>query len=282
MIKGKIPKNKRKIIIIAILVIISLVALFVRYEKKKNQKHIKVSGNIEATETNLSFRVEGKIVEMLADEGYSLKKDQLVSRIDTDELSKERDNYAAQYKLAAFSYKQKYDDYVRAENLYVSGAISEQKRDQYKTDAETTRSNMEAYKASLALAETRLGFANLTAPIDCFVLVKSAEVGEVVHVADTVFTVVDLSDIWLTAYIKETDLAKVKLNQRAYITTDSYKRKRYKGRISFISEKEEFTPKYIQTTEERVKLVYRIKIKLDNPDQDLKPGMPADGFIILD
>ena len=95
----------------------------------------------------------------------------------------------------------------------------------------------------------------------------------------TVFTVADLNDIWLTAYINETDLGKVKLNQEADVKTDTYPDKVYKGRISFISQEAEFTPKQIQTHEERVKLVYRIKIDISNPNFELKPGMPADGYI---
>ena len=95
-----------------------------------------------------------------------------------------------------------------------------------------------------------------------------------------VFTVIDLNNIWVTAYINETDLGRVKLNQEAYVTTDTYPGKKYKGRVSFISSEAEFTPKLIQTTEERVKLVYRIKVRVDNSTLELKPGMPVDAYII--
>jgi len=111
------------------------------------------------------------------------------------------------------------------------------------------------------------------------VLVKSAEAGEVVAPGSPVFTTADMRDIWLTAYIDETFLGKVKLGQEAYVKTDSYSDKEYPGYLSFIAQEAEFTPKHIQTTEERVKLVYRIKIKLDNSSLDLKPGMPGDGYI---
>ena len=97
-----------------------------------------------------------------------------------------------------------------------------------------------------------------------------------------VFTAVDLNNIWVTAYINEDDLGRVKLNQKAYVVTDSYKNKKYDGWISFISSQTEFTPKYIQTTEERVKYVYRIKVRVDNSSLDLKPGMPADAYIKVD
>ncbi|MBC8436633.1 MAG: efflux RND transporter periplasmic adaptor subunit, partial [Candidatus Omnitrophica bacterium] len=130
-------------------------------------------------------------------------------------------------------------------------------------------------------ANTRLGFARLASPLNGYVTSKSAETGEVVQIGAPVFTAIDLNDIWVTAYINERDLAKVKLGQSAYVKTDTYRDKKYDGWISFISEQTEFTPKYIQTTEERVKYVYRIKVRVDNSSLDLKPGMPADAYIMI-
>jgi HlyD family secretion protein len=86
----------------------------------------------------------------------------------------------------------------------------------------------------------------------------------------------------VTAYINEADLGRIKLNQKAYVMTDSYPGKKYNGWISFICQQTEFTPKYIQTQEERVKYVYRIKVRVDNSSLDLKPGMPADAYIMID
>jgi HlyD family secretion protein len=86
---------------------------------------------------------------------------------------------------------------------------------------------------------------------------------------------------WLRGYINEKDLGRVKLGSKVKITTDSAPGKIYGGRISFISAEAEFTPKQIQTQEERVKLVYRIKIEVDNPQHELKLNMPADAEIQL-
>jgi HlyD family secretion protein len=96
-----------------------------------------------------------------------------------------------------------------------------------------------------------------------------------------VVTLADLDHIWLRAYIAETDLGSIHWGQDATITTDTYPGKQYHGRISFISSSAEFTPKSVQTYTERVTLVYRIKIDIDNPNHELKPGMPADAHIIL-
>ena len=113
-------------------------------------------------------------------------------------------------------------------------------------------------------------------------LVKSADVGEVLAPGTTVVTVGDIDHPWLRGYVNETDLGKVKLGAKAKVTTDSYPGKVYQGRVTFISSEAEFTPKQIQTEQERVKLVYRIKIEVANPRRELKSNMPADAEIVLD
>ena len=85
---------------------------------------------------------------------------------------------------------------------------------------------------------------------------------------------------WLRAYISERDLGRVKLGAPVKVTTDSYPGKTYNGKVSFISSEAEFTPKQIQTSEERIKLVYRIKVDVENPNHELKSNMPADAEIL--
>ena len=144
------------------------------------------------------------------------------------------------------------------------------------------RAEVERSKANLAQVEAQLSDTMAYSPVDGVVLVKSADVGEVLAAGATVVTIGDITHPWLRAYVNETDLGRVKLGSKARITTDSYPGKVYDGRVSFISSEAEFTPKQIQTQEERVKLVYRIKIDVDNPRQELKSNMPADAEIALD
>ena len=113
-------------------------------------------------------------------------------------------------------------------------------------------------------------------------LTKSAEVGEILAPGTTVLTIGDIQHPWLRGYISERDLGRVKIGSKAKVTTDSYPGKEYHGRVSFIASEAEFTPKQIQTAEERVKLVYRIKIDMENPNQELKLNMPADAEILLE
>jgi HlyD family secretion protein len=273
-------KIKPAAIIVFILVLCGIAAAYSWRVRGRHRDFIKVSGNIEGDDVRLSFRVQGQITELLTDEGQVVKQGDTVARLNTDELTKIRDNAEGALMAAEHQYALDKLDYDRAENLFKAGAIPMQKRDAAKTLADADKANIEALSASFELAKTRLGFADLASPLDGYVLVKSALAGEVVQVGAPVFTVIDMNNLWVTAYINETDLGRVKLKQQAYVVTDTYPDKKYQGWVSFVSNEAEFTPKTIQTTQERVKLVYRIKVRVDNSSLELKPGMPADAYII--
>lgn len=203
--------------------------------------------------------------------------------------------------------EQKKLDFQRADTLFRQQVGSQQARDQAETNLKraqaavdraqqqydaavegTRREQLDVNRASVVQAEQKLRmsrinleYTTLRAPKSGVVLVRQAEVGEVVAPNTPVVTLGDLDDVWLRAYVSETDLGRVRWGQPATIRTDTYRDKTYRGRISFISSKAEFTPKSVQTFKERVTLVYRIKIDVENPNHELKPGMPADAEIEL-
>lgn len=144
---------------------------------------------------------------------------------------------------------------------------------------ELAQANVESAGESLRLARIVLGYTALSAPFDGVITVREAELGEIMVPGTPVVTLADLDHIWLRAYINETDIGKVRLDQSAAVTTDTYPGKIYRGRVSFISPAAEFTPKSVETHAERVTLVYRIKIDIDNPTHELVPGMPADATL---
>jgi HlyD family secretion protein len=149
-------------------------------------------------------------------------------------------------------------------------------------DVVSRRADIERERAQVGLIDSQLGDTVAASPIDGVVLVKSANVGEILAPGTTVMTIGDIDHPWLRGYINERDLGRVKLGTKAKISTDSYPGKVYWGRVSFIASEAEFTPKQIQTSEERLKLVYRIKIDVDNPQHELKSNMPADAELVLE
>lgn len=137
-------------------------------------------------------------------------------------------------------------------------------------------------RAQRALVDTQLDDTVATAPVTGVVLVKTADPGEVLAPGVPVVTIGDLDHPWLRGYINERDLGRIRLGMPVKVTTDAYPGKVYNGKLTFISPEAEFTPKQIQTQDERVKLVYRIKIEVDNRSHELKSNMPADAAIVLE
>jgi HlyD family secretion protein len=199
------------------------------------------------------------------------------------------------------------DDYHRQEALFHREVIPQQKFDTaraaYETSSAQVRQSAEALallrkgprreridqararrgesEVALVQAKTRLGYTILASPVSGLVISKNIEPGEQVSAGTPVVTVGELDTVWVRAYINETDLGRVKVGQKARVTTDTWPGKVYDGIVTFISSEAEFTPKNVQTEKERVKLVYRVKITIPNPNMELKPGMPADAEILV-
>jgi HlyD family secretion protein len=355
-----------------------------------------VSGNLELTQVDISFKMAGRLVERTVNEGDQVKKGQLLARLDPGQLQQQQLRDQAIISSAQSSYRQletsiafqratiesdvaakhaelseaqaKLDallhgnrqqdiqgsaaavtdakaqldyaksDWDRAQVLFKNEDISKQQYDQFrmKLDSATAMLNQAEGRYSLmkegaraediagaraavaraqaavktaeanrlelqrkeeelgarkaeiqrstaqeGISQSQLNDTAVYAPMDGVVLVKSAEVGEVIAAGTNVMTIGDIDHPWLRAYVNETDLGRVKLGQTVQLKTDSFPNKTYTGHVSFISSDAEFTPKQIQTKEERVKLVYRIKIEVENSAHELKSNMPIDAEIIL-
>ena len=158
-----------------------------------------------------------------------------------------------------------------------ANSLELQRREQ---DIEARRGDIARTKAQIVLIDSQLSDTIAISPVSGVVLVKAADVGEVLAPGTSIVTVGDIDHPWLRAYVPENQLGRVKLGSKVKVTTDSYPGKIYDGRVSFISSEAEFTPKQIESAEERVKLVYRIKIDIDNPHRELKSNMPADAEVL--
>jgi HlyD family secretion protein len=322
------------VLILLAAVIAAGVYYYPRLTKKSGpENQLTLSGNIEAHESLVSFKVQGRIVDLPVEEGQSVEQGALLARLDDadyrqkvriDEATvhvresnlaltlagtREQEVKASQQSMldAQADLQEKKLDDDRAQRLFSKDEVSAQDRDladtarkraeatfqaaqqryneavegSRKEDIAIARANLREAHANRGLSRVNLGYTTLHAPNAGVITVRQAEVGEVVVPGTPVVTLADLDHIWLRAYIAETDLGRIRWGQEATVTMDTYPGKQYRGRVSFISSSAEFTPKSVQTYKERVTLVYRIKIDIDNPNHELKPGMPADAHIDL-
>ena len=144
-------------------------------------------------------------------------------------------------------------------------------------EKDAARARNQAAEAGIARLEQQIEDAVVRSPVDGVVTQKLAERGELMAPGAGLVEVTDLASAWLNAYIPEPDLGRIRLGQDAEVVTDDGQTRT--GRVSFIASRAEFTPKNVQTRDERVKLVFRIKIALDNDDGLFKPGMPAEALL---
>jgi multidrug resistance efflux pump len=146
---------------------------------------------------------------------------------------------------------------------------------------EVARTRMEQAQAALDALNVQRQKHSLQAPITGLVVEKIAHEGEIVLTGATLLTLADLSAVDLTVYVPEPDLGKVLLDQSVEVSVDSFPDEVFSGQVVWISDEAEFTPKNIQTKEERVNTVFAVKVRIPNPDHKLKPGMPADAKLLI-
>ncbi|MFZ3044807.1 MAG: efflux RND transporter periplasmic adaptor subunit [Desulfatirhabdiaceae bacterium] len=390
-------KKRLKFIIPFILILVVATIVVLKIRTRLPEDIIQLSGTIEATTVQAAFRIPGRLIERLVDEGQPVKAGQIVARLEnTDQklqVSQAQANvqYAqsvvseleagsrpeeierarfhmeqAQYSLnelisgsrkqeigdsqselvravaasesAGIQLAQATADFDRYQMLYDEGGVSLREFEIWRTRYKTAQSALDeanariqsarerlslrqegpraeqiqraramlsqgkaeyelvkagprtetiiqakarlsAAQESLKQAGQQLSYTELISPLTGTILSKSAEPGEYLNPGATVVVIGDLENPWLRGYVRETNLGKIHLGQDATVTTDSYPGKIYSGKIAYISDEAEFTPKTVQTFEERVKLMIRLKIELKNPSGELKPGMPADARI---
>jgi HlyD family secretion protein len=183
--------------------------------------------------------------------------------------------------------KKEYDDaaarYQVAQSQHTAAQEALQKATHYSRPEEIVqaKANYEKAQAAMESIEKNLRDCFVISPINGFVVKKFVEEGETVTMLSALVKVADLSHVDLSIYVSETDLGKVKLGQKAEVTVDAFPQKRFEGKVIFVSPEAEFTPKNIQTKDERTKLVFEVKIRIANPDFELKSGLPADARIVL-
>lgn len=388
--------DKKKLIPVVVLLLAAtaFAYYFLVYKPASSSGTVLLSGYVEATEVDLSFRLAGHVARILRAEGDHVEQGELLAQLDqtiyalrnnqakakVQEIEARKASLAlailikeevsagdikrakagvsaarARYKSlksgsrveeirtaeAAFGranaeFTKRQADFVRMKRLFETKIVPESQFEEARTGRETAKANLEAAKEQLSLvkagprieqveegyallsgssasldvararqieverlkidlkvikaqlaqglaaaelAENDLERTKIHAPFSGFIAVKSLEENEFVQPGSPIMTLIKLDTVWVQTFVPETLLGRVQLGQNADVKTDSFPDKSYPGKVTFISQQAEFTPKNVQTKEERVKLVYRIKISLDNPKKELKPGMPVDVFL---
>lgn len=136
-------------------------------------------------------------------------------------------------------------------------------------------------ESAVKVFDAQLSKTVLAAPRDGLVTERPVNSGEMAVSGATLMTLADLEDVKLKVYVPEDEIGKVRVGQKALVSVDSYPGKSYQGRVTYISSEAEFTPKNVQTREDRVNTVFAVKVSLDNSSHELKPGMPADAVIYV-
>jgi HlyD family secretion protein len=185
---------------------------------------------------------------------------------------KERDTLKLQYEIAQ-------SRLAESESMLKLAQGNLMKIDAVRQDIEVATSQIGMATATLNQASIQLGYTQLKSPMDGIATSRNIEPGETVTSGREVITVSDLSRVDLKIFVDETEIGKIKPGQEVDVKVDTFPDKTYKGFVSFISPEGEFTPKIIQTKKERVKLVYLVKVSIDNPHFELKAGMPADAWL---
>lgn len=334
---------KKKIIIIVFITLFIGAGVFVYFgQRNGKQNELFFSGTIETTQANLSFQVPGRIAAVHVREGQAVIKDQIIAQLDRAEYQSRYDQAKASLDRAQQAKRQAEivlniskktlpsevaraeagvksaqdmladaeKNYLRFEDLFRQGVVTEKERDSLKLSFDVAKSRLKESESLLTLAQgnltkidaarqeieaaaaqinvaraafnqtaIQLDYTQLKSPMNGVVTSRNIEPGETVNAGREVLMVSDLSRVDLKIYVDETQIGKVKPGQKVDVNVDTFPGKIFTGFVSFVSPEGEFTPKIIQTRKERVKLVYLVKVSIDNPSHALKAGMPADAWL---
>lgn len=171
---------------------------------------------------------------------------------------------------------------ARAQHEAAEQALLKVRRLSRPEEVKAAEARLAQAEAGRDLLKKAIRDATILSPVTGIVTHKAIEAGEFVGPGTPLFTISDLDNVRLNIYVTELELGRVHLGQRAEIRVDSHPERSFTGTVIFISPEAEFTPKNVQTKEERVKLVYRVKVEIPNPEGTLKPGMPADALVMTE
>lgn len=235
--------SKKKLLPLVVVLVVLLLAYLVKAVFFRSE--FSYAGTVEVTKVDIPARVSSVISEFPVKEGQIVEKDQMLVKLDCEEIR-------LGYELAR-------KNYDRALKLYRGGSIAQESYDQIKNRKDEI--------------ETRFKWCEVVAPIKGTVLTTYFEPGEMVLPGAKLLTLGDLDEVYAYFYLPHDQIAPLKMEQKVTARLPEMDDRKFEGVIAYINPEAEFTPKNVQTRDERTRLVYAVKIRFENPEGILKPGM---------
>lgn len=259
------------------------VVLVRRLTRAPESAFLVASGRIEGRQTTVSARSAGRVVDIRADEGRSVARDDTLAVLSDPALGERIKSLRARVRRSEVSLAQAERELVRDQELVAGGSITQQAMEVARLEVDVQRAALLEARSSLAEQQRYLEEMTVRAPTAGTVLVRTIERGEWVQPGSPLFTMVDLDQLYLKIYVREPDIGKIAHDRPARVYVDAFPQRFFPARVSKIASEAEFTPKNVETREERVKLVFAVELALgENPGGMLKPGMPADAVVRLE
>lgn len=246
-----------------------------------SRERIEATGTIEALQVNVSAKLGGQIKSLWGKEGAAVRLGDTLAAMDHVMLDLQLRQSLAGLELARIQYENDRKDDQRTSDLFQKGSVTQKQRDDVNARFRASGARLEQARASADMIRKNISDCYVTAPLAGMITNSTYEIGETSGPGSILFTLTKMDTVELVVYVNEKELGYVKLGQSAEIRIDSFKDKTFSGKVVYISPQAEFTPKNIQTKQDRVKQVFGVKLKIPNPEQQLKPGIPADAAIFI-
>ncbi len=304
--------NRRRVILIVLVVLAAAGAVAWGIASKRREKPLRLSGAIEARDVEVGSLTGGRVARILVEEGSRVAAGQPIVQFETDLIDLQIDQQRARIAQAEASLAKALrgprveeiararalaenaeQERLRQKELLEKGVTSQQQYDAAATQAKTAREallelergnrpeDIAAAKATLEAEKRQLGYLErqraesvVAAPAAGVIESMDLRPGDLVGANQPVAKMLEPSQIWVRVYVPEPQLGRVHLGQKAALTVDSFPKREFPGRVVEIRTQAEYTPRNVQTLDQRMDLVFGIKVAID-PTPDLKPGMAA-------
>ena len=256
---------------------------------------LEYSGTIEVNQIDISSQASGEIINIYKKEGDRVEKNDKLLLIEHDILNLKLDRAKLalranreKYLTSKKSYETAKQNYKRIKSLYKKDSVSKSRLDEIENKFVSARSkfqiadaNLNKIKKEIEILKKQIGNCSVESPVEGTITEKIYEKGELATKGAILYTISDLKNLKVYIYVPEKDLRKLKIGKKVKVYSDTYPDRGFVGKIYHIAEEAEFTPKNVQTKEDRMKQVFKVKIRVENKNEILKPGMPCDVVISL-